>query len=56
MCRRPGMDLQEQEQAFFEWLKQEKLVTHARHDITRAISEKVEEFRAALGIVPVDGQ
>lgn len=45
------MGLEEQEQAFFEWLKQEKLITHARHDITRAISEKVAEFRAAIGIV-----
>ena len=31
----------DQEEAFFKWLKTEKKITHARHDITRAVSDRV---------------
>ncbi len=41
LCRRPDMVFADQEEAFFKWLKTEKKITHARHDITRAISDRV---------------
>lgn len=41
LCGRPDMNFADQEEAFFKWLKKDKKITHARHDITRAISEKV---------------
>ena len=36
------------EQLFFQWLKHDKQITHSRHDVTQAISEKVQTLHIEI--------